>query len=225
MKVPMQWIREYADIPADAARYTERMVMTGTGVEGVEVLGEGISKVVTGKILSMERHQNSDHLWICQVDVGGGTPLQIVTGAQNLRGGEIVPVCVDGSTLPGGKRIQTGKLRGELSEGMLASGAELGVDDSLYPGAGVDGILVFREPVPLGVDVLPLLGLGDTVVDFDILANRPDCQCVWGVARESAAVREAVRALSAMRRLLFTESRDHLGGSPRRCSCTPAWPR
>lgn len=186
MKIPMQWIREYADIPADAARYAERMVMTGTGVEGTEVIGEGISGVVTGRILSMTRHPNSDHLWLCQVDVGAQAPLQIVTGAQNLSGGELVPVCLDGATLPGGKKIKGGALRGERSEGMLCGGSELGVDDALYPGAGVDGILVFGEDHPTGLDVRPLLGLGDTVVDFDILANRPDCQCVWGVARESA---------------------------------------
>jgi len=187
MKVPMQWIREYTSIPENAAEYVERMVMTGTGVEGYETLGGEISNVVTGKVLSMERHPDSDHLWICQIDVAGERPLQIVTGAQNLHGGETVPVCVDGATLPGGHTIKTGKLRGVLSEGMLCSGSELGVDDALYPGAGVNGILVFNEELPLGQDVRPFLGLGDTIVDFDILANRPDCQCVWGVARESAA--------------------------------------
>ncbi len=187
MKIPMQWIREYADIPPDAAAYTERMIMTGTAVEGTEVVGEGIDKVVTGRVLSLARHPNSDHLWICQVDVGGEKPLQIVTGAQNLKGGELVPVCLDGATLPGGKVIKSGTLRGELSDGMLCGGYELGVDDALYPGASAEGIMIFHENHPLGIDVRPLLGLGDTVVDFDILANRPDCQCVWGIARESAA--------------------------------------
>lgn len=189
MKVPMQWIRDYADIPADvdAEAYTSRMIMTGTSVEGTEVIGAGISGVVTGKILSMARHEDSDHLWVCQVDVGQDTPLQIVTGAQNLSGGETVPVCLPGATLPGlDKPIRAGKLRGVESCGMLCGGSELGVDDALYPGAGVDGILVFHEEHPLGIDALPLLGLGDTVVDFEILANRPDCQCVWGVARETA---------------------------------------
>ena len=187
MKIPMNWIRDYTAIPTDGAAYTSRMVLTGTGVEGYEVLGGEITGVVTGRVLSMERHPDSDHLWVCQVDVGKERPLQIITGAQNLHGGETVPVCLDGATLPGGKQIKAGKLRGELSEGMLCSGAELGVDDALYPGAGVNGILVFREELPLGEDVKPYLGLGDTVVDFDILANRPDCQCVWGIARESAA--------------------------------------
>lgn len=186
MKIPMQWIREYTGIPTDAALYAQRMVMTGTGVEGTEVIGEKISGVVTGRILSITRHPDSDHMWICRVDAGGDAPLQIVTGAQNLKGGELVPVCLDGATLADGKRIKSGMLRGERSEGMLCGGSELGVDDALYPGADVDGILIFREEHPLGVDVRPLLGLGDTVVDFDILANRPDCQCVWGVARESA---------------------------------------
>jgi len=187
MKIPMQWIREYADIPKDAVQYTRRMIMTGTAVEGTEEIGGGINGVVTGRILSMERHPDSDHLWICQVDVDGEKPLQIVTGAQNLSGGEIVPVCMDGATLPSGKIIKSGKLRGELSEGMLCGGSELGVDDALYPGAGADGILIFQEEHPLGVDVRPLLGLGDMVAEYDILANRPDCQCVWGIARESAA--------------------------------------
>lgn len=187
MKIPMQWIRDYTDISSDAAAYARRMVMTGTAVEGFEEIGEGISGIVTGRIVSMERHANSDHLWVCQVDVGGDQPLQIVTGAQNLTGGELVPVCVDGATLPGGQTIHAGMLRGVRSEGMLCGGAELGVDDALYPGASVDGILIFRENHPLGVDVRPLLGLGDTSVDFEILANRPDCQCVWGIARESAA--------------------------------------
>ena len=98
MKAPMNWIREYTDIPADAAVYTDRMVLTGTGVEGYETLGGEISNVVTGRVLSMERHPDSDHLWVCQIDVGGERPLQIVTGAQNLHGGEIVPVCLDGAT-------------------------------------------------------------------------------------------------------------------------------
>ena len=186
MKIPMSWIRDYADIPMDAATYARRLVMTGTAVEGYEEIGEGIGGVVTGRVVSMERHPNSDHLWVCQVDAGSDKPLQIVTGAQNLSGGEIVPVCVDGATV-GGKTIRKGRLRGVESEGMLCGGAELGVDDSLYPGAGVDGILVFHEEHPLGVDIRPLLGLGDTAVDFEILANRPDCQCVWGIARESAA--------------------------------------
>ena len=187
MKAPMNWIREYTDIPADAAVYTDRMVLTGTGVEGYEALGAEIHNVVTGRVLSLERHPDSDHLWVCQIDVGGERPLQIVTGAQNLHGGEIVPVCLDGAKLPGGKEIKTGKLRGVLSEGMLCGGSELGVDDSLYPGAGVNGIMIFHEELPLGVDVRPLIGKDDTVVDFDILANRPDCQCIWGLARESAA--------------------------------------
>ncbi len=187
MKIPMQWIRDYADVPANAEEYTRRMIMTGTGVEGTAVIGGAMQGIVTGRVLSMERHPNSDHLWICQIDVGGENPLQIVTGAQNLRGGETVPVCLDGSVLPGGQKIKTGKLRGVVSEGMLAGGSELGVDDALYPGAGVDGILVFSDEHPLGQDVRPLLGIGDTVVDYDILANRPDCQSVWGIARESAA--------------------------------------
>ncbi len=187
MLIPMNWIRQYTKIPDDAETYVNRMIMTGTAVEGYEVIGGEITNVVVGRVIAMERHPDSDHLWICQIDVGNGRKLQIVTGAQNLHGGELVPVCLDGATLPGGHSIKTGKLRGVLSEGMLCSGQELGVDEGLYPGAGVNGILVFNEEHPLGSDVKPIFGFGDTVVDFDILANRPDCLSVWGIARESSA--------------------------------------
>ncbi len=191
MLIPMNWIRQYTQIPDNAETYVNRMIMTGTAVEGYEEIGGEITNVVVGRVISMERHPDSDHLWVCQIDVGGDHPLQIVTGAQNLHGGELVPVCLDGATLPGGHTIKTGKLRGVPSEGMLCSGQELGVDEGLYPGAGVNGILVFNEEHPLGSDVKPIFGFGDTVIDFDILANRPDCLSVWGIARESSAAFES----------------------------------
>lgn len=188
MKLPLSWIGDYVDIDIPVDEYVSRMVLAGNGVEGVESLGDEISDVVVGRIDSIVKHPNSDHLLICQVDTGERGVRQIVTGAPNVFEGAYVPVAMDGASLPGGKAIKRGKLRGELSEGMLCSGGELNVPDALYPGAGVDGILIFSEPYPLGADVRPILGIDDTVVDFEVLANRPDCLCAWGVARESAAV-------------------------------------
>ena len=185
MKVPMQWLRQYADVPVSAAEYEEQMIMHGTGVEGIEDLAQQVQNVVVGRVLSIAKHENSDHMVICQVDVGDEV-LQIVTGAPNVFEGALVPVAKCGAVLPGGKRIQKGKLRGVDSYGMLCSGPELNVPVDLYPSVGDEGILIFREDYPLGADVRPILGIDDQIVDFEILANRPDCQCVWGVARETA---------------------------------------
>ncbi len=186
MKVSRTWLEQYADTQGvSAANYTERMILCGTAVEGVEDIGEAVQGVVVGRILSVEPHNNSDHMVVCQVDVGH-TKLQIVTGAPNVRAGDLVPVATVGALLPGGKRIHEGTLRGVRSQGMLCSGPELGVPTDLYPSAGEAGILIFGEEHPLGTDVRPILGIADQIIDFEILANRPDCQCVWGVARETA---------------------------------------
>ena len=185
MKVPMQWLKQYADVPVSAPEYEEQMIMHGTGVEGIEDMGEQVQNVVVGRILSVVKHENSDHMVICQVDVGDEV-LQIVTGAPNVFEGALVPVAKCGAVLPGGKHIKKGKLRGVESYGMLCSGPELDVPVDLYPSVGDEGILIFNEEYPLGADVKPILGIDDQIVDFEILANRPDCQCVWGVARETA---------------------------------------
>lgn len=187
MKVSMKWLKQYADIPMDAASYESRMIMTGTGVEGIEPLGAELQNVVVGKVLTCRAHENSDHLHVCTVDVGEDQPLQIVCGAPNVREGILVPVAKVGARLPGGVTIKKGKLRGVESQGMLCSGPEIGVPVELYPSVGDAGLLIFREDYPLGADVRPIFGLDDWVIDFEILANRPDCLCVWGVARETAA--------------------------------------
>ena len=185
MKVSKKWLEQYADIPVPAAEYQSEMIMRGTGIEGIEDLAAQVQGVIVGRILSVAPHADSDHLLICEVDVGDRT-LQIVTGAPNVTAGDLVPVAVNGAELPGGKRIREGKLRGVVSQGMLCSGPELGVPTDLYPSVGEEGILLFTEDYPLGADVRPILGIDDQVIDFEILANRPDCQCVWGVARETA---------------------------------------
>ncbi|NLD82918.1 MAG: phenylalanine--tRNA ligase subunit beta [Clostridiales bacterium] len=186
MKVSMKWLKQYADIPVSPAEYESRMVMTGTGVEGTSALGE-IENVVVGRVLTCRDHENSDHLHVCTVDVGEAEPLQIVCGAPNVREGILVPVAKIGARLPGGMVIKKGKMRGVESYGMLCSGPEIGVPVELYPSVGTAGLLIFREDYPVGSDVRPIFGLDDTVIDFEILANRPDCLSVWGVARETAA--------------------------------------
>ena len=190
MKVPMKWLKEYVDINMPAEEYASRMVMTGTAVEGVEKTGEQFDKVVVGRVLTCVDHPNSDHLHICTVDVGGEEPLQIVCGAPNVHAEMNVAVALDGAHLPGGVKIKKGKMRGEVSMGMLCSGPELDVPAGLYPHIGDAGIIEITEDVKPGTDVKAVFGLGDDIVDFEILANRPDCLSVWGLARESSAVLE-----------------------------------
>ena len=187
MKISMNWIRQYADIPVSPAEYENQMIMHGTGVEGIEYLGEECQNVVVGRVLTCRDHENSDHLHVCTVDVGQGEPLQIVCGAPNVKEGILVPVALVGAKLPGGHEIKKGKLRGVESNGMLCSGPEIGVPVELYPSVGDAGLLIFNEDYPLGTDVRTIFGLDDYVADFEILANRPDCLCAWGIARETAA--------------------------------------
>ena len=186
MKLGMDMIRQYVDIPVTPAEYSERMIMTGTAVEGVEDVSGGMDKVVVGRVLTCEDVEGT-HLHQCTVDVGGEEPLHIVCGAPNVKAGVLVPVALDGSHLPGGVKIKKGKLRGMVSEGMLCSSTELKVPVELYPSVGDAGLLIFNEEYPVGTDVKGILGIDDTAVDFEILANRPDCLCAVGIARETAA--------------------------------------
>ncbi len=182
----MKWIRKYVPEAPDAAQLQDQMIMIGDAVESVENLGAEVEGVVVGRVLTCEPHPNSDHLHVCTVDVGGPEILHIVCGAPNVAAGQLVPVAVAGARLPGGVKIKKGKLRGEVSEGMICSGDEIGCPPDLYPSVGSEGILVFQEDYPLGADVKPILGLDEDIMDFEILANRPDCLSVWGLAREAA---------------------------------------
>ena len=188
MKVPMKWLKEYVDIPMNAEDYASKMIMTGTAVEGVEKTGTQFDNVVVGEVITCVDHPDSDHLHVCMVNVGQEEPIQIVCGAPNVRAGMRVAAALDGAHLPGGVKIKKGKLRGEASCGMLCSGPELDVPAGLYPHIGDAGIIEIFEDVPAGTDVHEVFGLDDDIVDFEILANRPDCLSVWGLARESSAV-------------------------------------
>lgn len=189
MNLSMRWLQEFVDIQMDPREFSEAITISGSKVESYEVEGAEIQKVVTGKILSIEKHQDSDHLVICQVDIGADEPVQIVTGASNLTAGDVVPAALDGSTLPGGVKIKKGKLRGVASNGMLCSLGELGLTKNDFPNAIEDGIFVLDEEcdLTLGKPIQDAIGFNDTKVEFEITSNRPDCFSVIGLAREAAA--------------------------------------
>lgn len=190
MLIPLSWLKEYIDIDLSTEELCDRMTMTGSNVETVDHVGEGIEGVVVGKILTVKEHPNADRLVVCDVDVGDNT-IQVVTGAPNISEGDLVPVALAGSKLPSGMRIEKGKLRGVESEGMLCSGDELELTDEDYEGAGVDGILILREDYELGVDIREALLLNDQVIEFEITPNRPDCLSVIGIAREASTTIES----------------------------------
>ncbi|MFV0314098.1 MAG: phenylalanine--tRNA ligase subunit beta [Anaerotignum sp.] len=187
MDLPMSWLREYADVNVGMKEYIEDITMSGSKVEGYTTLADEIKNIVTGYIKAIEKHPDADKLQICTIDVGQGKDLTIVTGAQNIKVGDYVPVALDGAVITGGKEIKTGNLRGILSEGMLCSVEELGCSRNDFPEAPEHGIYIFQEKVELGKDVVALLDIKDTVVEFEITSNRPDCFSILGLARETAA--------------------------------------
>ena len=188
MNISRKWLNEYVKIDVSDHEFDAAMTMSGTKVETTQVLSAEIKNVVVGKVLEIVRHQNSDHMWICQVDVGEDDPIQIVTGAQNVRQGDLVPVAKHNSYLPGGVHITKGKLRGEKSNGMLCSLKELGLTVNDFPYAIEDGIFIIEEPdVHVGQDINEVIGTDDSVVEFEITNNRTDCYSIIGIAREAAA--------------------------------------
>ena len=190
MKLNRKWLNEeFVDLSnVSDKEFVETLTVFGQKVETYERMDAEIKNVVVGKVLSMVRHPNSDHMWICQVDVGQGEPVQIVTGAQNVHDGDLVPAALHNSGLPGGVHITKGKLRGEVSNGMLCAFAELGLTQNDLPGAYADGIWILNdEDCKIGEDINLVIGNDDTIVDFEITNNRPDCYSIIGLAREAAA--------------------------------------
>ncbi len=187
MNLSMKWLKEFVEIEIPPREFAEAMTLSGSKVEGYETEGAEISNVVVGKILSITPHQDSDHLNICQVEVGQDSPVQIVTGANNLTVGDLVPAALNNSTLPGGVKIKKGKLRGVESNGMLCSLGELGLTVNDFPYAEEDGIFVLQEECSPGQPICEAIGLNDTKVEFEITSNRPDCFSVIGLAREASA--------------------------------------
>ena len=190
MKLNRKWLNEdFVDLSAVSDKeFVETLTVFGQKVETWERMDAEMKNVVVGKVLSMVRHPNSDHMFICQVDVGKDEPVQIVTGAQNVHEGDLVPAALHNSWLPGGVHITKGKLRGELSCGMLCSFAELGLTQNDLPGVFADGIWILEpDSAKPGDDMNLMIGNDDTIVDFEITNNRPDCYSIMGLAREAAA--------------------------------------
>lgn len=186
MKLPLNWLKEYVDIgEITAEELSDKLLSIGFEVEEIIKPTADIAGVVVGRVDEMCRHENSDKLWICRVNIGSEV-VQIVTGAQNVKERDCVPVAVCGACLPGGKRIVPTNLRGVDSFGMLCSGSELNVDDTVIDGAEVDGILILPNNCVPGENILKTLGLDDTVLDISITANRPDCHAVINIALEIA---------------------------------------
>ena len=190
MKLNRKWLNEeFVDLSAYSDKeYTEKLTVFGQKVETYERMDAEIRNVKVGKVVSIVRHENSDHMWVCQVDVGEEEPVQIVTGAQNVHEGDLVPAALHNSWLAGGVHITKGKLRGVKSNGMLCSFQELGLTQNDLPGVFADGIWILNdEDCKVGDDINLVIGNDDTVVEFEITNNRPDCYSIIGLARESAA--------------------------------------
>lgn len=191
MDVSLRWINDYVDVnDINIKEFVDAMTMSGSKVEGYTVEGSDIKNVVVGKVLEIEKHPDADKLVVCKVDVGKESPVQIVTGATNLFVDAIIPVALHKSTLPGGKQITKGKLRGVESFGMMCSLSELGLTNHDFPYAIEDGIFVLEEECEIGQDISSAIGLDDTCVEFEITPNRPDCLSVIGIAREVSATFE-----------------------------------
>ena len=189
MKLNRKWLHEeFVDLSHVSDRdYVEKLTVFGQKVETWERMDSEIKNVVVGKVESIVRHENSDHMWVCMIDVGEPELVQIVTGAQNVKVGDMVPVAKHNSWLPGGVHITKGKLRGVKSNGMLCGLEELGLTQGDFPYAITDGIFILEEECTIGQDINEVIGNDDTIVEFEITNNRPDCYSIIGLARESAA--------------------------------------
>ena len=200
MNTPISWLKAYVpDLDVTAEEFVDAITLSGSHVEGYERKDKNLEKIVVGKILTMEKHPDADKLVVCQVDIGAEEPVQIVTGAKNVKVGDVIPVVLDGgkvaaahgddNTYPDGIKIKKGKLRGVLSNGMMCGIEELGSSRDFYPEAPEDGVYVFPETsgVKPGDNAVKALGLDDVVVEYEITSNRVDCFSMIGMAREAAA--------------------------------------
>ncbi len=188
MKASIEWLKEYTNIDVDVVKLGDILTMTGSKVETIEQKGNDIKNVVVGKILEIEKHPDADKLVVTKVDVGN-EKIQIVTGAKNIKEGDIVPIAKDGSELPGGVKIKKGSLRGVDSYGMMCSIGELNLGLADYPNQIEDGIMILDKSLEkdIGKDIVDILNLKEDIIDFEITSNRPDCFSIEGLGRETAA--------------------------------------
>ena len=189
MNLSKRWLHDYVNLDVSDQQFADDMTLSGSKVESFETEGADIKNVIVGKVVSLVKHPDSDHLWICQIDVGAKDNIQIVTGAQNLKVNDVVPVAMDDSFVSGGHHIKKGKLRGVESNGMLCSLGELGLTIHDFPYAIEDGIFVLGDDCDktLGKDIHEAIGLDDVITEFEITSNRADCLSITGLAREAAA--------------------------------------
>ncbi len=187
MKLPLSWLNEYVKVEDDPKTLADKLLNIGFEVEEIIYVGKGIENVVVGEIESVEKHPDATKLQVCNVNVGK-EKLVIITGANNISVGDRVPIALDGANLPNGAHIVSSPLRGIMSYGMMCSGEELCIDDNVLEGAEVHGILILPKDAPIGEDIKKVLGLDEYVFDISVPANRPDCQSVYGMAREVAAI-------------------------------------
>ncbi|MBV7272798.1 phenylalanine--tRNA ligase subunit beta [Clostridiaceae bacterium UIB06] len=183
MKVPVKWLKDYVDIDIAPKELGDRLTLSGSKVEEVITTGDEIENVVTGKLIKIEKHPDADKLSVCLADIGEAEPVQIVTGATNMKEQDVVPVALHGSTLAGGLKIKKGKLRGVVSNGMFCSEEELGIAGD----EPVHGLMILPQDTPIGKDIKEVLDMTSAIIDFEITSNRPDCLSVVGIARETAA--------------------------------------
>lgn len=187
MLVPIKWMSQYVDINTDEKTLADKLTLTGSHVDSIIDNEREVKNVLTGKILEVEKHPNADKLVVTKIDINESEPVQIITGAKNIKAGDIVPVALEGAILPGGVHIKKTNFRGMPSYGMMCSYEELGFEDKVIPKEFRDGILILPEDTELGKDVKEVLGLNGKALDIEITFNRPDCLNIVGMARETAA--------------------------------------
>ena len=198
MRVSYDWLKTMIDIPEDPKTLSDEYIRTGTEVEAIDTVGESFDHVVTAKVLTKTPHPDSDHMYVCSVDVGdknldpdgNPAPLQIVCGAQNFEAGDHIVTAMIGAVLPGDVKIKKSKLRGVVSMGMNCSARELGL------GGDHSGIMILPEDTPCGMPFAEYVGSSDTVLDCEITPNRPDCLSMIGMARETGAIFDRDSTLS-----------------------------
>lgn len=186
MLLPVEWLKDYVDTELTGKELADGLTLSGSHVESIFSLNKGVNNVVVGRIMEIEKHPNADKLVVCKVDIGKEV-LDIVTGANNIKEGDLVPVALVGAKLPGGLKIKRSKLRGVESNGMLCSLKELGFSDNVISKEFRDGIFIFSEEYELGTDVVEALGLDNEIIELEITPNRADCLSILGMAREAAA--------------------------------------
>ncbi|MDR3592892.1 MAG: phenylalanine--tRNA ligase subunit beta [Negativicutes bacterium] len=187
MRASVKWLKDYVEFSQTPEKLADMLTMAGVPVENIDYLGQGIENVVTGRIVELTPHPNADKLQVCKMDIAGLT-VTVVTGATNVRSGDIVPVALVGAKLPTGLEIQAADFRGVQSQGMLCSAEELNMDNKIVPPEAREGIYILPADTPVGVDIRQALGLDDVVLEFELTPNRADCFSIIGLAREVAVL-------------------------------------